>query len=64
MSKIPAKRSYWLVNGESRLEGRLSEWDKDYFIFYPLPTVDVIYPAPIFVNKEDGTPEKGWTLEF
>jgi hypothetical protein len=63
MSKIPAKRSYWLVNGESRLECHRSEWDKDKWIFYPLPKDDSI-PPPIFVNREDGVGERGWTLEF
>jgi hypothetical protein len=62
MSKIPAKRSYWLVNGERRLEGRLSEWDKDKWIFYPL-SKDNSIPPPIFVSK-DGVGERGWTLEF
>jgi hypothetical protein len=64
MSKIRAKRDYCLVKGESHIRGRLTEWNKDYFIFYPFPIGDIVYPPSILVHKQSGEGEKGWTLEF
>ena len=43
------------------LQGHLSKYDKDLYIFFPFQQTDEI-PKPIFVDK-DGTGENGWIVE-